>query len=977
MMPDLDRPASRKDRMPRAVAHYAIQDRVGKGAMAVVYRAIDQRNGREVALKVMAADLEGDQETQDRFFHEAQIATQLRHQNVVAVLDSGEDDGRLYIAMELLAGSTLTEFLKQPEAADLEARIDIMIQICQGLLVAHGAGIYHRDIKPANLFVCLDRRVKILDFGVARLAGSNITRTGYVLGTPDYMSPEQARGKKIDGRSDVFSAAAVFYVMVTGRKPFAASHLPAVIHNVLHAEPLPIRPDEAPEQLIAVIRKGLSKEVELRHQNVAQMVSELMAAGTAWVARTRRKAAAVRTLAEELVVAGRRRTELSTALELPLPGDEPWNTLVSQYPMLRRGPSTLGAFPFRAGVIHQVDLTLRASLDTLRPHLASLELGHAQWREGVAKLNAQDLEGAATLLASARRKVPGSGAITRAAAGCAAAIEQRREQSALLQSRLKMAEEAAIRHDWAALVAIADEIDEIDPGNLEAEGFRAHARLSVEAERDRQSRQRAQRVADTAIAEARRASIEGRFDDAVACLRAQLDKHPGTSGIPQAIEQIERDRRTAELRVEREESKRTQMLASQAIAAARQAAEEGRFDDAIATLGAHLDTYPRAPGVAQAIEQIDSDRRAAGERAEQKVQEHERVLATQAITEARRASKAGHFDDATAQLRDYLAAHPRAPGVAQAIDQIEGDRRDASLRAEEQARERAQLAASRVIVDARQKCERGEFDDALAALQAHLQAHVGALGIAEAVEEIRREKRTAEERADRLAKASRLAGEAKALLEADDLPKAEACAAQAVGLNAEDRDFRHLLEGIRAAAKLRKERDERERKVTELIEHATRLGDGKSFAKALAAVDKALVIDVGHVRAADLRARLAADAAVHEAALQAEAMRQRRLRAAAPALREAQKALAAGDMARAKWAAENALAQAPGSPEILALLADITAKTPAKTDEDTAILLVDDGTVRIVPVAGSLQDVAADLRDRASTLLRRWQAPKG
>ena len=227
--------------------------------MGVVYRAFDEKTNTEIALKVMASELDGDPETRERFFREAHVAGRLRHRNIVTVLDSGEDGGRLYIAMELLTGATLAEALKDSSALDLEDRIDMMLQVCQGLSVAHAAGVYHRDLKPANLFICDDRRVKILDFGVARLVGSNMTVTGNIIGTPDFMSPEQVRGQEIDGRSDIFSVGSVFYLLLTGRRPFAANDLPAVLNKVVRSQPLPIRADEAPEPIAAVIRKAMSE----------------------------------------------------------------------------------------------------------------------------------------------------------------------------------------------------------------------------------------------------------------------------------------------------------------------------------------------------------------------------------------------------------------------------------------------------------------------------------------------------------------------------------------------------------------------------------------------------------------------------------------------------------------------------------------------------------------------------------------------
>ena len=150
-----------------------------------------------------------------------------------------------------------------------------MLQICEGLHAAHSHGIYHRDVKPGNLVVRKDGALKILDFGIARLASSNMTASGLIVGTPDYMSPEQARGQEVDQRSDIFSAGAVFYFILTGRKPFAASDLRAVLNKVERDDPLPIRDTEAGEALSRIVMKALSKAPAARHQNCGELVAEL------------------------------------------------------------------------------------------------------------------------------------------------------------------------------------------------------------------------------------------------------------------------------------------------------------------------------------------------------------------------------------------------------------------------------------------------------------------------------------------------------------------------------------------------------------------------------------------------------------------------------------------------------------------------------------------------------------------------------
>jgi serine/threonine-protein kinase len=715
--------AGRGERPPRNIAHYAIVDRLGKGAMGVVYRAVDERTRQEVALKVMVSDLEGDHETRARFFREAQIAGQLRHRNVVNVFDSGEANGRLFIAMELLTGCTLTEFLKR-DAPDLESRIDLMIQVCQGLVVAHDAGIYHRDIKPANLFVCEDRRLKILDFGVARLANSNMTLTGYILGTPDFMSPEQARGDEVDERSDIFSAAAVFYLMLTGRKPFAAADLPAVLNKVLRVDPLPIRDDEAPEALALVIQKALSKDPMRRQQNVPQLIDELMVAEASIARASRQAGLNARSQAEEVVKLTGRRRELSAALELDDPGDA-WRAIVEQHPVLQRGPFALGGCPLRRGVVGAIAADVESAIGPLREQVAALETAREAWAEGRDLLQRGDLELAATKFAAARRAAPLSPAIAREIDACARAIEQRHEQDLLLQGRLASAAEALARQDWKTVIAVASDIERISPAHAEAERLRVLAARALEQERDRNAR----------------------------------------------------------------------------------------------------------------------DQQVALERAQRKAE------------------------------------------------------------------------ASRFFAEAQRK-----FDDR-------------------------------------------------------DLPGAERCATQSVALNSEDTLARELLDRIRTTIKIQAERVETAKRVAELMAQARRLADQHKYAKALAALDTALTADVGNAAAAELRARIDADRAAFEASQQAEAARQKRLRAATPAMREARRALTAGDPVRARWAAENARAQAPDSPEVLALLEEVRAAAAAMSPELISSVAApgSEDTANLAAAPSPVQNRAADLKDRAANFLRRFQ----
>ena len=208
--------------MPEKIGKYRFVERIGRGGMGTVFKAHDPVLDRLVALKVISSDVEITDELRARFFREAQACARLSHPNIVTVYDMGDDDGHLFIVMEFLEGEELqARLIAQRRPLALEDKLSLMVQVCDGLHYAHQNGIVHRDIKPGNIFVLRDGQVKILDFGIARIANADagLTRTGLIMGTLRYMSPEQARGRA-DHRSDIFSVGAVFYELLGSRPPF-------------------------------------------------------------------------------------------------------------------------------------------------------------------------------------------------------------------------------------------------------------------------------------------------------------------------------------------------------------------------------------------------------------------------------------------------------------------------------------------------------------------------------------------------------------------------------------------------------------------------------------------------------------------------------------------------------------------------------------------------------------------------------------
>ncbi len=256
---------------------YEIEAELGSGGMGVVYRAIDTRLGRAVALKTMSPTVVGNPDVLKRFYREAQAAGQLHHPNIVTIYDIDEAEGVPFIAMELLDGEDLEKTIGERADLPLFKRLDIIVQTCRGLHYAHEHGVVHRDMKPGNIVVQPNGQVKIVDFGIARVGSATLTRTGSVLGTVLYMSPEQIRGQPVDGRSNIFSVGIILYELLTYRSPFPGEDIPAVLFKITHEAPEPLGQHLAhcPADLEMIVLKALEKESESRYQSGEDMALDL------------------------------------------------------------------------------------------------------------------------------------------------------------------------------------------------------------------------------------------------------------------------------------------------------------------------------------------------------------------------------------------------------------------------------------------------------------------------------------------------------------------------------------------------------------------------------------------------------------------------------------------------------------------------------------------------------------------------------
>lgn len=258
----------------KTISHYKILEKLGGGGMGVVYKAEDTKLDRFVALKFLPPHLSQAEEEKKRFIHEAKAASALDHPNICTIYDIKEtEDQQLFIVMACYDGESLKDKI-QRGPLPIEEAIEIAIQITEGLSKAHSKEIVHRDIKPANILITEDRQVKIVDFGLAKLAGRTmLTKEGTTLGTVSYMSPEQARGEEVDHRTDIFSLGVLLYETLAGRQPFEGDYEQAVIYSMLNEDPKPLQ--DVPEQLQNLVSRALEKDQEERIQSAQQLLQDL------------------------------------------------------------------------------------------------------------------------------------------------------------------------------------------------------------------------------------------------------------------------------------------------------------------------------------------------------------------------------------------------------------------------------------------------------------------------------------------------------------------------------------------------------------------------------------------------------------------------------------------------------------------------------------------------------------------------------
>ncbi len=371
---------------------YEVGAKIGQGAMGAVYRGRDPILARDVAIKTIAAPMGAvDLEIRERFLREAQSGARLNHPNIITVYDFGEEQDLLYMVMELLDGEDLKTIIARRAPLPLATKLDLIGQICGGLAFAHANGVVHRDLKPANIHVTAAGQVKILDFGLARLSASDLTRTGIVMGTPNYMSPEQVRGDRSDARSDVFSLGCVLYELLSGRRAFDADSMHAVLFKVMQAEPDPLEkvaPD-VPVALGRILEKTLRKDPAERFRDAGELLAALQEI------QADPASDAPKPVLKRADVASRPRQAL------PMPPAP-----ATVYPRLGRAPSAPATAAVRIGtrrvesrdpwasLLPALPLSMKPAAPTVRAFLGSLFRGATSIRGNLLRLQGASIPGA-------------------------------------------------------------------------------------------------------------------------------------------------------------------------------------------------------------------------------------------------------------------------------------------------------------------------------------------------------------------------------------------------------------------------------------------------------------------------------------------------------------------------------------------------------------------------------------------------------
>ncbi|MCL4811433.1 MAG: serine/threonine protein kinase, partial [Vicinamibacteraceae bacterium] len=577
--------------LPASIGRYQVRDRLGQGGMGVLYLAHDPDLERPVAIKLLRV---GSDDLRERFVRESRIAARLQHPHIVGIYDVGVHEGQPFIAMEFIAGDTLADLIKRRSPLSIGRKLALIEDLCEGLAFAHKAGVVHRDVKPANLMVNQEGILKILDFGIARVGDSGMTQVGVLMGTPNYMSPEQVDGLTVDFRSDIFAVGLVLYELLVYQPAFAAKSQHQTLHRILHEEPTPLRELDASldPELETIVAQALRKRPEERYQDLTLLRADLSRLGQRLVSPARFD----ETVSPQTPASGART------------GGTPRRGLDLSSVMRRRAAQIATHLEAAERAFERADLDAAlaaceeaALLDPDEPRTMALidrvrqAIEDRQVREFLAaardELDHGSLTGARDLVAQALQMRPDwseAAELKRTVDARFDAIERERQRQQQVDTCVSRARAALQVFAYEMAARSAAEALELDEGHEEARALRQQALEALEAQRREEAEERAR----TLVADAERRAATETLDAAIAFLERAGDDH---ALVVAALDRLRREQAALAARRADEEwvaghvRRATDATAAGEFAAAREALDAGAtravdLPDALASL---------------------------------------------------------------------------------------------------------------------------------------------------------------------------------------------------------------------------------------------------------------------------------------------------------------------------------------------------------------------------------------------------------
>jgi eukaryotic-like serine/threonine-protein kinase len=710
---------------PAFIHRYQVIERIGRGGMGSLYLARDPLLDRLVAVKVLREEIDSE-DVRERFAREGRAAARLSHVNIVTIFDVGEHEGRPFIAMEYVQGQTLQDLIRRKTFFDLAQKLEFIQELCAGLAVAHDAGIVHRDVKPSNLMITPQWVLKILDFGIARVSDSSLTQSRSLVGTLNYMAPEQMTGEKVDGRCDIFATGAVCYELLSWRQAFPGNLTDGIFERILHGEPEPIAtvcPGLDPE-IIRIVETALQKDRDKRYQEMSAMRKDVLRV----LGRLQGRGIATEPAAGP--------PEGGREGDTPRPGKPARGTPEPTTParqfqremFLRRRDAevegrlaaarqAMAARDFES-VIAACEQALFLDPDhdeagRLREQAQeAIELRQVDgWLDDAQRqIDLGSLTAAAGLIDQALELKPAS---ARGQQLRAVVAEARRERERELERReaieraLGQAAAALAERDYSRAVQCANAALAVDPSWPDALALKKQAADALEAERQREEHERA---AEAVVSQARNRFSAGDYRGALAMLAAFRPPHGLVTAAFQELggeaERLERERE----RAEQERAERERWLAGW-LDLARKAIDDSRFDEAVEAVRQARVIDPDVREAAGLLDRVEAGRAAALAAEEERTAEQARQLAAAraAEEEARAAEEARRRAAAQAAEEDARRAEEArreaaARAEAEREHRAEEARRVAAERAAEEQRRR-EAAAARAEADKERKEE--------------------------------------------------------------------------------------------------------------------------------------------------------------------------------------------------------------------------------------------------------------------------------